>query len=159
MSENDSRDGAAVRFPPPFVPLIALVAGFAISWLAGPLPNPLVGAARFVAGGVLVAAGLGFMLLAIGLFRETGQDPAPWKNSPELVAKGVYQWTRNPMYLGMGLIQAGLGVLFATMWVVALVPVTWLVIYYIAIRHEEAYLEQKFGASYADYKKAVRRWL
>ena len=96
MSGNDSRDGAAVRFPPPFVPLIALVVGFAISWLAGPLPNPVVGAARFVAGGVLLAAGLGFMLLAMGLFRETGQDPAPWAKQArtdhryrDRVARGV----------------------------------------------------------------------
>ena len=63
------------------------------------------------------------------------------------------------MYLGMGLLQAGLGVLLSNAWIVVLVPVSWLVIYLIAIRHEEAYLERKFGASYASYKASVRRWL
>lgn len=159
MSEHESRSGAAVNFPPPFVPLIAIAAGFAASWLAGPLPNPLLGPARFVVGGLLSLAGLGVMFLAFGHFRETGQDPAPWKDSPELIAKGIYRWTRNPMYLSMGLLQAGLGVLFANMWVVVLVPVTWFAVYLIAIRHEETYLEEKFGPSYSDYKKAVRRWL
>ena len=35
----------------------------------------------------------------------------------------------------------------------------WLVIYTIAIRHEEAYLTGKFGSAYLDYTKSVRRWL
>jgi protein-S-isoprenylcysteine O-methyltransferase Ste14 len=39
------------------------------------------------------------------------------------------------------------------------VPAVWWVIYRIAIRHEEAYLEQKFGSAYSDYKASVRRWL
>jgi len=97
--------------------------------------------------------------MAIGLFRKSGQDPAPWASSPELIGEGIYRWTRNPMYLGMGLIQAGLGALFSNMWIVALVPVTWFAIYLIAIRHEEAYLESQFGAPYLEYKKSVRRWL
>jgi len=37
--------------------------------------------------------------------------------------------------------------------------VTWIVIYAVAIRHEEAYLEGKFGASYIEYKDSVRRCL
>ena len=40
-----------------------------------------------------------------------------------------------------------------------LAPVTGLVIQTIAIRHEEAYLEEKFGSPYLDYKARVRRWL
>jgi protein-S-isoprenylcysteine O-methyltransferase Ste14 len=63
------------------------------------------------------------------------------------------------MYLSMGLLQGGLGVLLANAWVVLLVPVTWTTIGLIAIRHEEAYLEAKFGAAYVDYKASVRRWL
>jgi protein-S-isoprenylcysteine O-methyltransferase Ste14 len=47
----------------------------------------------------------------------------------------------------------------SNLWVVLLVPVTWTTIYLIAIRHEEAYLERKFGIVYLDYKGAVRRWL
>jgi protein-S-isoprenylcysteine O-methyltransferase Ste14 len=63
------------------------------------------------------------------------------------------------MYLGMGLLQAGIGIALVNGWVVAFVPLTWLVIYFVAIRHEEAYLERKFGSAYSDYKRTVRRWL
>ena len=52
-------------------------------------------------------------------------------------------------YIGIGL---------ANGWVVLGVPVVWIVIYLIAIRHEEAYLEEKFGTVYTEYKASVRRW-
>lgn len=156
---ESTKDGAAVRFPPPFVPLIALAVGAGAQWLFGPLWVHAPGVGRFVVGGMLVAAGLVPMVLAMGLFRRTGQDPAPWESSPQLIGEGIYGRTRNPMYLGIGIMQAGLGVVFANLWIVALVPVTEFAIYFIAIRHEEAYLEEKFGAQYVDYKKAVRRWL
>ena len=159
MSEEEKRKGAAVRIPPPIIPVVGLAAGFVLAWLLGPFPNPLLGAARFALGGILVIAGLGLMAAAIGLFRSTGQDPAPWEESPELIATGIYRYTRNPMYLAMGLLQGGLGILFAELWSLLLVPVTWFVIYLIAIRHEEAYLAEKFGTPYLDYKKRVRRWI
>ncbi len=159
MNDEETREGAAVRFPPPIVPLLGLAAGFALEWVVSPIPDPFVGVWRFVVGANCTAAGLALMLIAIGLFRTTGQDPKPWKSSPSLIATGIYKWTRNPMYLGMGLLQAGIGVLLANMWVVVLVPGTWLIIYFIAIRHEESYLDQQFGGAYLDYKNQVRRWL
>jgi protein-S-isoprenylcysteine O-methyltransferase Ste14 len=40
-----------------------------------------------------------------------------------------------------------------------LVPPVLAILYAIAIRHEEAYLEGKFGETYLAYKRSVRRWL
>ena len=159
MTQDTPPSGAAVRFPPPLVATIALATGFGLDWGLGRLPNPITGTERFVAGGALIVVGLILLALAQGLFQKTGQDPRPWEHSPELIAEGIYRWTRNPMYLGMGLLQAGIGLVFANLWVVALVPVTWLAIYLIAIRHEEEYLETQFGTSYLQYKQQVRRWL
>jgi protein-S-isoprenylcysteine O-methyltransferase Ste14 len=160
MATNpDETDGASVRFPPPFVPLIALGAGLALHAYAWPLPLPFEGFARYAITAVLIAPGCALIGAALRLFRRSHQDPAPWTSTPEVIATGVYRWTRNPMYLGMGLLQAGIGVALVNGWVVALVPVTWLAIYLLAIRHEEAYLERKFGTAYSDYKRAVRRWL
>lgn len=160
MSEQTSANGPAVRFPPPFVPLLALGAGMLVHWLL-PLPTTIVAGdgGRYVIGGALVVAGLTSMALAIGWFRKTGQDPKPWTESPELIVEGVYQWTRNPMYLGMGMLQAGIGLLLGSLWPLLLVPVTWCVIYLIAIRHEETYLTEKFRESYERYLASVRRWL
>jgi protein-S-isoprenylcysteine O-methyltransferase Ste14 len=157
-NEAKPTDGAAVRFPPPFVPLIALAVGIALQ-LPWPLTLPLQGLLRYGLGALLLLVGLGAMGAAIGLFREIGQDPKPWITTPAIVSTGIYRFTRNPMYLGMGLMQAGLGVALANGWVLLLVPVTCFVIARIAIRHEESYLEGKFGAEYIDYKARVRRWI
>jgi protein-S-isoprenylcysteine O-methyltransferase Ste14 len=40
-----------------------------------------------------------------------------------------------------------------------LTPVCATTIYLTAIRHEEAYLEEKFGDRYREYKQRVRRWI
>lgn len=158
-TESGSHDGAAVRFPPPFVPLIALALGVSLQVWILPLRIPLEGALRYGLAIVLLALGVFLMVTAFGLFRATGQDPKPWMSTPEIISTGVYRFTRNPMYLSMGFLQAGIGVALANGWVVLSVPVVWLVIYLIAIRHEEAYLERKFGSAYTDYKASVRRWL
>ncbi|HKJ24200.1 MAG TPA: isoprenylcysteine carboxylmethyltransferase family protein [Myxococcota bacterium] len=155
----EENDGAAVRFPPPFVPLVVLGVGVLVHALVWPLDLPVAGLVRWGLAALLVAAGIALMAGAIGLFKRTGQDPKPWLATPEIISSGVYRFTRNPMYLGMGVLQAGLGVALANAWVVLLVPVTGAVIQTIAIRHEEAYLERKFGTLYADYRSAVRRWL
>ncbi len=153
------QDRAAVRFPPPFVPLIALALGVALHRWVWPAPLPVKGLLRWGATALLLGGGLALMGAAAGLFRRTGQDPKPWVSTPEIIESGVYGFTRNPMYVAMGLLQAGLGVALANGWVVGLVPVTCAVIQLIAIRHEEAYLERKFGSTYTAYKARVRRWL
>jgi protein-S-isoprenylcysteine O-methyltransferase Ste14 len=158
-SETEARDGAAVRFPPPFVPLIALVLGVVLHLWVLPLPLPVEGAFGYGTAGLLLVAGVVLMAAAFGLFRRTGQDAKPWLSTPKIISTGIYRFTRNPMYVSMGLLQAGIGVALGNGWVVLWVPVTWVVIYLIAIRHEEAYLEQKFGTVYTDYKESVRRWI
>lgn len=152
------RDGAAVRLPPPLVYLAALIAGGLLQLLL-PLPVALPLALRI--GLSLAAALLGLWMLAgaIGLFRHTGQDPKPWLSTPEVISTGVYQRTRNPMYVGMALVQASIGVAWANGWILAAIPLVLGVVYATAIRHEEAYLERKFGEQYAAYKRTVRRWL
>jgi protein-S-isoprenylcysteine O-methyltransferase Ste14 len=152
------RDGADVRLPPPVVALAALVVGLAAHFV-WPLPLPIAGPLRWGLGVLVVALGLGAMGAAMGGFRRTGQDPKPWASTPEIISTGIYRYTRNPMYLGMGILLAGLGVLLANAWLVLLVPLVWWTIHRTAIRHEEAYLTRKFGTTYTEYQRSVRRWL
>ncbi|RIL04438.1 MAG: isoprenylcysteine carboxyl methyltransferase [Proteobacteria bacterium] len=158
MTHSD-RDGAAVRLPPPLVYLLAVIAGALLHAFAWALPLPLGRGVRFAVAGV--AALLGGLLVgsALGLFRRTGQDPKPWESTPEIISTGIYRWTRNPMYVGMALLQLAIGVALGNGWIVAGVPVVLAIVYATAVRHEEAYLERKFGAHYLEYKSAVRRWL
>lgn len=151
-------DAAAVRFPPPLVYLLAVIAGAACHAL---LPLPLrLGPSTRIAGAV-AAAGLGAAAIAgaIGFFRRTGQDPKPWTSTPEIITSGIYRWSRNPMYVGLALIQIGIAIALANGWILALVPPVLVLVHATAIRHEERYLERKFGETYLAYKRSVRRWL
>jgi protein-S-isoprenylcysteine O-methyltransferase Ste14 len=158
-SVQSPQGGANVRLPPPLVFVALMVASTLVQqlgWSLGlPLPWPLLVAA----GGAIVLAGLGLIASAFGWFRRTGQEPAPWKPSPELIAQGIYRRTRNPMYVGMTLIQLGLGVALDNLWMVALAPLGLLIVHYTAVRAEEAYLEAKFGEPYLRYKAEVPRYL
>lgn len=160
MNTDETEKGASVKFPPPLVPIIAIAVGWVGQIVFGDvLPIRSNRAFSLAVGAILIVLGLTLVLSAIRLFRESGQDPAPWKSSPEIIGGGIYRLTRNPMYLGMGVIQAGIGLMAANVFIVVLVPVTWFVIYMIAIRHEEEYLTETFGQSYLDYKNSVRRWI
>ncbi len=153
------RDGASVRVPPPFVYLAAVIAGGLLHRYLFPLSLNLPRGVRFAAAAVVAAIGFGLMAAAVGLFRRTGQDPKPWRSTPEIISTGVYRITRNPMYVGMALLQAGYGIARANGWTIALIPIVLAVVYATAVRHEEAYLEEKFGAAYLTYKSSVRRWI
>jgi protein-S-isoprenylcysteine O-methyltransferase Ste14 len=158
MDAND-RDGASVRIPPPLVYLVAVIAGGLLHELVLPLPLALGLTVRVGVAAATALLGLALLAGALGLFRRTGQDPKPWKSTPEIVSTGVYRFTRNPMYLGMALLQTAIGVGWANGWVLALVPAVLAIVYATAIRHEEAYLERKFRDAYLAYKESVRRWL
>ncbi len=148
-----------MRFPPPLVYLAAVIAGALLHAYFLPLQFEFATGARIAVATAIAMLGIAIMLGAVGLFKRTGPDPKPWKTTPEIISTGVYRFTRNPMYVGMALIQTGIGIGFANGWIVALVPPVLVVIHAIAIRPEEAYLESKFGESYTEYKKSVRRWL
>jgi len=157
--DTQTPDGAAVRFPPPFVYLGAVVLGGLLHVLVFPLPIDLPTGLRIAVAAVAALIGLMLGVGALGLFRRTGQDPKPWESTPEIISTGIYRYTRNPMYVGMALLQLSIGIGWGNGWIVALLPPVLVLIYATAIRHEEAYLERKFGEGYLAYKRSVRRWL
>lgn len=152
-------DAAAVRFPPPLVYLAGITSGVLLHAFGVPFDLALPRPARIVA--TAVTAGLGTLLMAAAVtsFRRTGQDPRPWKVTPEIISTGVYRFTRNPMYVALALLQTGLATGLANGWILALVPVALRIVYVTAVRHEESYLEARFGQAYVAYKQSVRRWV
>jgi protein-S-isoprenylcysteine O-methyltransferase Ste14 len=157
--ETDTRDGAAVRLPPPLVYLAALVIGGVLHELVLPWRVALPLGLRIGLALAAFAGGLALGMGALGLFRRTGQNPKPWESTPEILSSGVYRFTRNPMYVGMALFQTAIGIAWANGWILALVPVSLVVVHFTAVLHEEAYLERKFGETYLTYKRSVRRWI
>jgi len=158
-SAQSQRGGARVGFPPPFVFLGLILVGLALQQGPWPLVLPVGSGPRWSAGAGTALAGVLLVLNARLWFFRTGQHPAPWRPSPELLVQGVYRFTRNPMYLGLTLFQLGLGIALGNGWIAALAPLSLGIVHWLAVRPEEAYLTEKFGDPYRRYSARVRRYL
>jgi len=159
--ETEERTGAAVKFPPPILPIVTIVAGHILGRFLPLFPDSVLQTPeRYWIGGLIaVAAVLVLGIWPIQLFKKSGQDVKPWTPTPAIVVAGPYKFTRNPMYLMMILFCIGFAIILSDVWILILTPVCGWFIYNIAIRHEEVYLEEKFGDSYRAYKQKVRRWI
>lgn len=151
-------DSAKVGFPPPLIYIGLLLLGLALERVM-PIALNLPPMGRYLGGGLLILAGFGLAAAALGLFRQIGTKPEPWKTTSAIVRSGIYARTRNPMYLGMAMAYTGLGLAFSSLSVLLLLPVLIVLVQGQVIAREEAYLEAKFGDEYRQYRSNVRRWL
>jgi protein-S-isoprenylcysteine O-methyltransferase Ste14 len=152
-------DSAPIRFPPPFIYLGMLLIGLAAERLV-PLRSFGLDRPILVAiGAALALAGLAMGLVAMGLFRRSGENPEPWTTTHQVVTTGLYRYTRNPMYLGMALLYFGLALALDAPLALMLEPVVLLLVQTQVIAREERYLAAKFGEAYDAYRRQVRRWL
>jgi protein-S-isoprenylcysteine O-methyltransferase Ste14 len=76
-----------------------------------------------------------------------------------LVREGPFRFSRNPMYLGMGILLLGLAVASGNLISFISPAVFFIVMHVRFIPFEEKRMEKTFGRKYLDYKKKVRRWL
>jgi protein-S-isoprenylcysteine O-methyltransferase Ste14 len=162
VSDNNPRkDAAAVRIFPPAVPLLTVFGGLALE-RALPLkfnlmlPAPL---RYWVGAGIVISAVYLLGFKAVRTMRRSGQSENPYKKTTEIISTGPFSLTRNPMYLQMVLVCVGCAILFSSIWIIILTPICALLLHILVIRPEEIYLEQKFGDTYLDYKRRVRRWI
>lgn len=160
MPETSRSDTAGITILPPFVYIGGLVVGYVVQFIF-PLPvaPPTFDIAVRVLGVLLVLFGGWLMFTALGTFQTVGTPANPHEPSKALAFDGPYRLTRNPMYLGMACLLAGLALIGNALWpLIAVIPAVWWIDTQVIAR-EERYLEAKFGAPYADYKQRVRRWL
>ena len=115
-------DSAGVRFPPPFVYLGALLLGLAAERFVTLRSFGIDWRLLVETGALLFIAGAAMMLAAAGLFRRLGTNVRPSQPTTLIATIGPYRWTRNPMYLGMALIYAGLAIGFDAPIAFALLP-------------------------------------
>jgi protein-S-isoprenylcysteine O-methyltransferase Ste14 len=115
------------------------------------------------------AGSLGLFLSLVGAwialwciwdFWRRGQGtPAPVDSPKRLVARGLYQYLRNPMYVGVLLVVLGEATLFAS-WPLLLYALCGAVGFHIfVVLFEEPDLKRRFGTAYDDYMHRVPRWI
>lgn len=148
--------GAGVRVPPPLI----FAVGFAAGWLLDRwAPVPFDHLWWKVLGWFLVAGGAWLIAWSVLALRRAGTTVRPDRASSALVVVGPFRFSRNPLYLSFVLVYAGAALLTGTLWALVALPlVVWTVVH-TAITSEERYLAARFGGTYEDYRRRVRRWL
>lgn len=145
------------RMIPPLYLLLSLLVMALLRWvLPGPQLFPIL--VRWLAG-LIFLCGLGLGLWAVRQFNRAGTSFHPHAQSKHLVTAGLYQYTRNPMYLGMALLLVATAILLGRLLPFLVIPAFMWIIQTDFIRKEEARLTANFGAEYTQYQTRVRRWL
>lgn len=147
------------RVPPPIVGALIAAGMWGASMLGPQLPLDSI--PKYAAITLLVVPGIAFDLLGLIAFHasRTTVNPLKPESASALVTGGVYRITRNPMYVGMGLLLLAFAVYLS-----ALLPFAGPVLFvlYITrfqIQPEERALNSLFGEVYSTYAARVRRWL
>ena len=76
-----------------------------------------------------------------------------------LVEDGPFRYSRNPGYLSLTMLYAGIAILRNALWAILLLPLVLYVMKREVIEREERYLQRTFGEEYLAYKRRVRRWV
>lgn len=119
------------------------------------VPRP---AGRWI-GAALMAGALALGIWAVLSFWRAGTTADPHGDVTAFVTAGPFRFSRNPMYLTNVVFQIGAALLLDNAWILMLVPVTWLLLDRLVIAGEEHYLSSKYGQTYDEYRRKVRRWL
>ena len=113
-----------------------------------------------ILGGLVLAAGAALVLETTARFAFQGRGtPAPWAPPERFVERGSYRFVRSPMYLGVLLLVIGQALLLGREILFAWAAVAWLIFELSLVTWEEPGLRRRFGASYDDYRRRVRRWI
>ncbi|MCB9099139.1 MAG: isoprenylcysteine carboxylmethyltransferase family protein [Anaerolineales bacterium] len=109
----------------------------------------------------IIPLGVGVMInvIAANTFQTRNTTIKPFEESTALVTGGLYQVSRNPMYLGIVLILAGVAILLGSLTPFAVIPVVIVLLDRNFIRFEEQKLAQTFGPRWVEYRRRVRRWV
>jgi protein-S-isoprenylcysteine O-methyltransferase Ste14 len=158
MSHDDHDHGPGVRIPPPLLYLAFLVLGILLS-AAYPV-HLLPSAVAWPLGIVVLAAGIALgPMWGIPTMRGANTTVRPDRAATHLVTEGPFRYSRNPLYVAMTLMYAGIAIIANSLWaLLLLIPVVVFMSLFV-IRREEAHLRGAFGEEYERYRARVRRWL
>ena len=150
-------DNAGVVARPPVVYLSSILIGVGLDalWPAEVVPDsqgtPL--------GLLLVLVALALFVVSVRELGRVGTQIPTNRPTTAIVTTGPYQFSRNPIYLALTVLQLGIGFWVNSAWVLGMLVPTLLVMSFGVIAREERYLERKFAEEYLQYNASVRRWL
>ena len=130
---------------PSVYPWLGLFAGFEIDLLR-------------IAGAVLLVLALVWVSVAQGQMGASWRIGIDTEKETDLVQKGLFRVSRNPIFLGMRLLL--LGLFLVTPNVLTIVSlVVGDVLIQVQVRLEEEHMAKLHGDRFEEYKRKVRRWI
>jgi protein-S-isoprenylcysteine O-methyltransferase Ste14 len=106
---------------------------------------------------ILIIIGLLLVILSSIFLGKSTRLGLPTENTV-FKKTGIYQFSRNPMYLGFNMITLS-SIVHNINIVILLMGFYSIFIYHLIILGEENYLLKRYGKEYEDYKIKVRRYI
>lgn len=120
---------------------------------------PVWGATHFIGAGLMV---IGVVIAGSCILRFATEGKgtlSPLDPTKKLVIRGLYKYSRNPMYVGVMLILSGETLFYWSPALAIYSVVVFIGFNLFIILHEEPRCRRDFGNEYAEYCQNVRRWL
>ena len=109
-------------------------------------------------GVILLLASLVWTVLAQAQLGDSWRIGIDYEHRTELVHRGVFGFSRNPIFLGMLVTLLGLFLVIPNVGTLITLLVG-IILLGIQVRLEEEYLTRTHGDKYIDYRRNVRRWI
>lgn len=113
-----------------------------------------------------IIIGILFLLLAWTIiisskkeFKKYKQKAGPNNSITNIIDTGIYNYSRNPIYLAVILINIGIALLCNSLWILIDTFIIGICLDYFLIQKEEKFLQNKFGNTFIEYKNKVRKWI
>lgn len=104
----------------------------------------------FVAGGIIFILSLAMFIAAFQVYATAPKGRA--------ITRGIYRYSRNPMYVAYHLGMLGVCIATASLWLL-LVTIASIVATHLVILGEERYCLATYGQEYEEYKARTPRYL
>jgi protein-S-isoprenylcysteine O-methyltransferase Ste14 len=109
-----------------------------------------LGTTWLYSGLIIYLLGVVFTIAAILNFATNPKD--------KVITKGLYRFSRNPTYIGMILMQIGLGIACSS-WLYLLLTIVLIIMLNAVLTSEEHYCIYRYGDDYREYKNGTPRWI
>ena len=110
-------------------------------------------------GVIPVVIGIITNLITDSSFKKHNTTVKPLLDTNALITNGIFRISRNPMYLGFGLILLGIAIMLGTIFPFIIAAGYMIFLDIVFIQFEEKKLESKFGTGWLNYRSQVRRWI
>ena len=157
--ENDLKDSAGIRIPPPLYFFACLGFGLLLEYF---FPIHLVSLSLTLRAIIGCSFTLISLYFAVSGFIALIKNKTPFdtaKSTAKIVISGAFRFSRNPLYLSLLLLLFGIAFSMLSLWLFFTVPILFILFLFNAVKPEESYLSQKFEKEYLDYSAKVRRWI